>query len=144
MITRFTHSLFTWTCLLILGAASFLRPGMVLCISEHGHVRLETNCATSCETMCADSCDEQESQALAAATGTNDDCRDVPLELDPTSLTRADKGVAQFAAQTDVPVAILEVPFALMPGSASATAANDDKPRPPAALRRLRVIVLQV
>lgn len=144
MTSRFAHSLFSWTCLLLLGAASFLRPGMVLCISEHGHVRLETNCATSCETMCADSCDEQDSQAFSAANGTDNDCRDVPLEIDPTSSTRADKGVAQFAAHTDIPVAILEVPFALTPGCTAASTAVDDNPRPSAALSCLRVIVLQV
>jgi len=141
--TRFAHSLFAWTCLLLLGAASFLRPGMVLCISDHGHVRIETNCASACESLCAESC-EPASAFLSTALGAHNDCRDVPLKLDPTSLTRSDRGTTEFAAHADIPVAILDVPFRLVQDSPSASAANEDNPRPPAALSRLRVIVLQV
>lgn len=143
MTTRFAHSLFTWTCLLLLGAASFLRPGMVLCISDHGHVRVETNCASACEELCVDSC-EQASQPTSHAGSTSNGCRDVPLEFDTTSPTRTDKGAPQVAAQLDLPVAILSVPLAVSRGSIFAFTADDGEPRPRAALGRLRMIVLQV
>jgi len=143
VVTRFAHSLLAWTCLLLLGAASFLRPGMVLCISDHGHVRIELNCNSACETLCAESC-EPAPPSLATASGAHNDCRDVPIELDPTSLTRADKGVPQFAAHPEIPVAVLEVPLALTLSCEPGFSVSESVPRPPAALSRLRVIVLQV
>lgn len=143
MTTRFTHSLLAWTCLLLLGAASFLRPGMVLCISEHGHVRIEANCASTCETRCAEAC-EPAPHSVATASGTGNDCRDVPLELEPTSLTRTDTTGKAFAANAEIPTAILEVPFVFTPGCSTAWRTDDSIPRPPAELGRLRMIVLQV
>lgn len=141
--SRFSHSLLAWTCLLLLGAASFLRPGMVLCISEHGHVRIEANCASTCETLCAEAC-EQPPHSIANASGTGNDCRDVPLELEPTSLTRADSSMVGLAANADIPSAILDVPFVFTLSCSSAWRTDDSIPRPPAELGRLRAIVLQV
>jgi len=146
MTARLAHSLFVWTCLLLLGAGSFLRPGMVLCISDHGdhgHVSLEANCASACETACLQAGDVRD-ENLATAVGAHNDCRDVPIELDPTTSTRESKSVPQFDKSETIPVAILEAPIALASSYTPRTRLGESVPRPPAALSRLRVIVLQV
>lgn len=146
MTARLGHSLLVWTSLLLLLAGSFLRTGMVLCISDHGdhgHVSLETNCVSACESECAQT-GKSSTDESATSAGAHSGCRDVPVEVDPTTPKRLSSTAPQFDQTSDIPVAILDAPIALSPAYSSNARLNGFDPRPPAALSRLRVIVLQV
>lgn len=143
MNSRFATTLIAWMCVLLIGAAAMLRPGLVLCVSEHGHVALEASCGAACEAVCTDSCDQERGHDRAI-DGTDGGCRDLPVESDLTSLQQREGKVAGSFAVSDLPVSILELPLAIASGDAAKSAPLDVAPRVPAQLCALRVTIIQV
>ncbi len=141
------HNLLAWTCVLLFGAGAFLRPGMVLCISDHGHVRLETNCNTACETICEVDCaaaSAGEWADEASSLGMQGGCRDLAMELNQTTLERVSKLSPAFAPSSDLPVALLAEPVALAIAGAPWIDPGDVCLRRRGQLSVLRAIVMQV
>lgn len=143
MAPRFATAFVAWMCVLLIAAAALLRPGLVLCVSEHGHVAIEANCRSECRAECTIAC-EHETEHGFEAHGTNGGCRDLPVEFDLTSLQqRAAKATGAFMA-SDVPVAILEVPVALAGSYAPRSVPRELEPRPTIQLCALRVTIIQI
>lgn len=144
MPLRRLQSLLAWLCVLLIAAGSFVRPGTVLCISDHGHLRLEVNCASACEDSCRDTAPTSQGERPAALAAAPSDCRDVPVELCRITVQRPDNFVANPAPTCDLPIAILDVPLALANARVPQFDSRDRVPKQREQLSALGGVILNI
>ncbi|MBN8597685.1 MAG: hypothetical protein J0L78_08435 [Planctomycetes bacterium] len=141
MATRGTTTLMAWLCMALVALAAVARPGMVLCVSQHGHVAVEVNCDGACENGCTEACHPA---AGPTADGTDGPCRDLPVEFDLTTLQQREAKTLPAAIALDLPVAILEMPVALINAAIGHPTPRESTLRPVPQLSALRVTILQI